>query len=283
MPKLNLIKCYGGLSYHANWIIENFPKDYINYHYVEPYSGGYSVGLRKQPSVIESYNDLNFDLYNIFWQLRKNPEHFIKTLHNYNYSEETFQQAQESKLNKKVELKWSGTDIEYSNSPFYYAIYSLIINRMSRSGLGKNYASSNRIRHGKSNGDEGSYLWWLHNTLPLIADRIKNVRMYNKPALDLIEIFNENNQLILIDPPWVSTTRVTTNAYGNYEMSLKDHKDLIDEITPLHKAKIILVGRSNPLYDENLASWHKITRFATNNAAQNKVKSKKEISLWLNY
>jgi len=44
-PNLPL-KCHGGKSYLADWIINLMPK---HLHYVEPYAGGLAVLLAKNP------------------------------------------------------------------------------------------------------------------------------------------------------------------------------------------------------------------------------------------
>ena len=57
----------GGKSLLANWILDQFPDHRI---YVEPYGGMANVLLKKKPSDVEVYNDLDRRLVNLFQFIR---------------------------------------------------------------------------------------------------------------------------------------------------------------------------------------------------------------------
>ena len=57
------LKYYGGKFRLADWILKYFPK---HIHYVEPFGGGASVLLQKEPATLETYNDRDGDVVNFF-------------------------------------------------------------------------------------------------------------------------------------------------------------------------------------------------------------------------
>ena len=61
-----MITYVGGKTYQAKHIIDHFPKDYRDMHYIEVFGGSGAVLLAKDRSYIETYNDINGDLVNLF-------------------------------------------------------------------------------------------------------------------------------------------------------------------------------------------------------------------------
>lgn len=70
-----VLKYYGSKFRLASWIIEHFPK---HRHYIEPFGGAANVLLVKQPSKLETYNDLDGDIVNFFRVLRDRPLELVQ-------------------------------------------------------------------------------------------------------------------------------------------------------------------------------------------------------------
>lgn len=258
-------KIHGGKRYLSSWIIENFPKE-VPPTYIEPFAGAASVLLNKNISSMEILNDIDPGVVSIFKTLRDEPEEFIKKLRHTTYSERVFQR--EFKKNQQ----------EY-NTQFECAINEFIVRRMSRGGLKKNFSWSDR----KRGGQPGEVNAWetIIKHLPEISERIKNVFIFNEPAIKVIKAFNNDDTLCYVDPPYVPETRVSKDAY-EFEMTTDDHIELGKTLKNF-KGKVILSGYPSTLYKRLYKEWRCVKKKVANHSSQQKTKNIKLECLWMNY
>ena len=123
---------------------------------------------------------------------------------------------------------------------------------------------------------------WLGgvDALPEIAERLLRVQIENRPAVEVIQLYDTDQTLFYCDPPYIHSTRGDSKAYS-HEMTDKDHEELADV---LNAAKG-LVAVSN--YDCELMAklfpksrWMKhIGPVKTNHST----KDKRTEVLWTNY
>ena len=76
-PKKIAFGWYGGKFSHLDWLLPLLPK---TTHYCEPYGGSAAVLLNRDPSPVETYNDIDGDLVNFFRVLRDNPDDLIRKI-----------------------------------------------------------------------------------------------------------------------------------------------------------------------------------------------------------
>lgn len=264
--KLCLTKYHGGSSYYIPWLLEQMPDRYWQRPYAETHGGAFNLGLNKEPSDIELYNDKDPSIYWIFRHLKETPEPMIKELQETQYNKEQFEHSLQMVLSANTYLK---------------AVHGLIIRRFSRGGLGKHYASSNRVRRGCANGDEGSYKYWAENILPKVAARIRDVKFYNEDAIEFIKKRDGYGVTLFVDPPFLPSTRVTKKVY-NFEMTYEEHELLLKVLVDC-LSNVMLLGYDNDLYNSVLTGWHKSTKDIANHSGQGKTKERRTICLWRNY
>lgn len=68
---------YGGKFSHLKWLLPLLPRCH---HYVEPYGGSAAVLLNRQPSPLETYNDLDAEVVNFFRVLREQKARLIEAI-----------------------------------------------------------------------------------------------------------------------------------------------------------------------------------------------------------
>lgn len=257
-------KIHGGKYFLAQWIIENFPENYQEMVYIEPYAGGLNTLFNKEKSKTEIINDLELGIIQIYRALRDEPKEFSRRLSLCKYSEETFIRA---------------TKKENITDYLEHAVNDYILRRMSRGGMKKTFAWSERQRGGKP-GEINAWETALKE-LPSLSKRLQEVFIFNKPAIKIIESFNSDNSFVYADPPYLHETRVSKNVYDS-EMSTEDHIELARLLNNF-KGKVILSGYQSPLYKRLYKDWNTKKKKIANHSSQQKIKEQKTEIIWMNY
>jgi len=235
--------------------------------YVEPYCGGANVLLNKEPSREECINDINLGIIQIFRALRDEPGEFIRRIKRLTYSQRTF-----DRLKREAE---EGEFADYIN----HAINEFSLRRMSRGGLKKHLAWSTRQRGGQP-GDVNAWKTIIEE-LPVISNRIESVYIMQKPALDVIKAFNNEEVLLYLDPPYLPETRTTPSVYES-EMNTDDHIKLSATLSAF-KGKVILSGYPSKLYNRLYENWTCKRKAIANHSSQQKSKKYKTECIWMNF
>ncbi len=262
------VKIHGGKYYLSSWIIEHFPVGYEEMTYLEPFSGAASVFLNKNKSMEEAINDVNLGIIQIMRVLRDEPKDFIGRIKKVKYTERTFKRALKCSNNKEYK--------DYMD----HATTEFMLRRMSRGGLKKAFAWSNRTRGGQP-GDVNAWETIIKQ-LPLISERLKGVYIFNKNAFDVIKAFNDPNTLIYCDPPYLDSTRTVPNVYEEDELDADQHIELAG-ILKQFKGNVIISGYPSPLYRRLFSEWRCKRKKIACHASQSKTKSTKTECIWLNF
>jgi DNA adenine methylase len=269
------IKIHGGKFYQSLFIIDQFPPNYEQMVYIEPFCGGSSVLLNKEPSKIEIINDIDEGIISIF-ECIKDPilyDSLVKILTKHiSYNEDVFDEAKNNQL-----IYWVQDPV------VNVAINNLVLYRMSRGGNRKNFSWSNRLRGGEP-GDVHAWKTFIKDELLKIHQRLQKVEIFNFNAIKFITFLEhtiQSDKLYYIDPPYLQETRSDKNAY-NYEMTENDHVELAKVLNSC-SGKIIISGYNSTLYDNLYKGWRKIEHQVINRSCQQKILSKRQEVLWLNY
>lgn len=239
----------------ADWIIEHMPR---HHSYLEPYFGSGAVLFRKPVSNIETVNDLDGDVVNLFLIIRECPEKLSRLVAATPYSRSEY-------------------DNSYSQvkDPLESARRFLV-----RCCQGHGFRA-NGYKVGWKNdvqGRERAYALKSWYQLPVViekvSERLRMVQIESMPALDLIKRFKYPNVLIYADPPYVLSTR--SGKQYKHEMTDTDHLELL-EVIDQHPGPVLLSGYSCPLYDDRLKHWSRQTAKAFAEGGR-----EREEVLWIN-
>ena len=256
---------YGGKYSHLNWLLPLLPK---TQHYCEPFGGSAAVLLNREPSPVETYNDIDGELVNFFRVLRNQKEALIEVIGLTPFSREELEIA----CSKSAEPL---SDLERARRFFVRA-------RQVRTGLAQT-ASAGRWAHcllTSRAGMAGAVSRWLGSVedLPEIAQRLLRVQIEHTPALDVIKRYDSEETLFYCDPPYPHDSRGDSNAYA-YEMNDNEHRRLAQTLHNV-KGKVALSSYHCDLMHELYSDWHYIEAPAK---LCHSVKTERTEVLWVNY
>lgn len=68
---------YGGKYSHLDWLLPLLPS---TRHYCEPFGGSAAVLLNREPSLVETYNDIDGEVVNFFRVLREQKDELLEAI-----------------------------------------------------------------------------------------------------------------------------------------------------------------------------------------------------------
>ncbi len=256
---------YGGKFSHLDWLLPLLPE---TTHYCEPFGGSAAVLLNREPSPIETYNDIDGEVVNFFKVLRSEKDALIEAIGLTPFSREEFEQA--------INAPLAGlSDLERARRFYIRA-------RQVRTGLAQT-ASSGRWAHCRLTsraGMAGAVSRWLGavEALPEIAQRLLRVQIENDNAISVIRRYDSPETLFYCDPPYPHDSRGDTKAY-KYEMSNEAHYRLAETLRAV-QGKVALSSYHSPLMDELYGDWTSIEAPAR---TIHSIKQERIEVLWINY
>lgn len=263
---MRAIFCYPGSKWSiADWIIDHFPEGYERMVYLEPFVGSGAVFFNKAPGAVETINDLDSNIVNLFYVLREQPEELKRVLALTPYSREEYDRA-----------------FEPCEDPLEKARRYMV---KTTQAIGAKMAGTSKCgwrNHKQMKIGGTAYKWGgITATIDVAAARLRGdtthlVQIEHMDALRLIERYNNPDVLMYIDPPYVRSVRKSGALYA-HEMNLAGQKQLLSLITQ-SRAKIVISGYDSDLYNTALDGWRKASTMSHTTSA----KMATEV-IWMNY
>ena len=265
MSKFIAFGWYGGKFSHLDWLLPLLPK---TTHFCEPFGGSAAILLNREPSSVETYNDIDSEVVNFFRVLREQKETLIEAIGLTPFSREEFELA-------ITQPTQDISDLERARRFFVRA-------RQVRSGLAQTASSgrwANCLLTSRA-GMGGAVSRWLGSVegLSEIVQRLLRVQIENSPAIDVIKRYDSAETLFYCDPPYPHSSRGDSKAYA-YEMTDKQHQELAQVLHNV-EGKVALSGYRCDLLDELYSDWHYVEATPKN---CHSIKQLRTEVLWVNY
>lgn len=232
------IPYFGSKGTTADRIVALFPD---HAHYVEPFCGSLAVLLAKPPSAHETVNDLDGALVTFWRVLRDNPDDLARVC----------AMTPHSRTEQALSYEQAGLpDLELARRVWVQLTQGRNATRRA-SGTGWRYQISTAV--GKSVPD---YLATYVDRILPTAERLRHVTLECRPALDVIQKYGRDPDVLLYcDPPYVASTRTWGS---NYAVEMRDDEEhrLLSIALAECRATVVLSGYHSALYDRLYAGWH---------------------------
>lgn len=266
-PSRPLLRYHGGKWRLAPWIISHFPPHRV---YVEPFGGAGSVLLRKPRARGEVYNDIWQRVVDVFRVLRDPVQatELGRRLALTPFARAEFQAA-------SVEAFQTEDIVERARLTIVRAFLgfgSTSVDEAFPTGFRSNSMRSNTT----------PAVEWANypEQIEVFVERLRGVIIENRPAIEVMQGFDEPDTLHYVDPPYVHDTRKFGNRYDRkgyaHEMSDEDHAALAEALLGL-KGMVVLSGYPHPLYDEMFRDWRRVEAAAFADGARERTEV-----LWIN-
>lgn len=238
------LRYHGGKWRLAPWVIKHFPAHDV---YCEPYGGAASVLLRKPAAKVEVWNDLNEDVVNLFRVLRERPDELVRAIALTPYARAEWERCQEP-----------------CDDPVERARRLYVLSQQGLSGAGTRESGGWRWSRNMNGGLVAA--WNNIGHLWDIVERLKDIMLECRDAVEVIHRYDGPETLFYVDPPYVRSERssLRKSATYEYEMWDEDHRALASVLREV-EGMVVLSGYQCALYDELYGDWRKVGRMSRKN------------------
>jgi len=256
---MNAVLKYPGSKWRlADWIIRFFPPHHT---YLEPFFGSGAVLFNKRRSHIETVNDLDGNVVNLFKWIKNDPEKLAHEIYFTPYArqvyEDAFASVPEDSLGKAV-------------------------NFCIRLNMGHGFRTTGEKVGWKSDihGRERAYAArdWADcpERIMQAAERLRGVQIECMQAVQLMGRYNYQDVLIYLDPPYMPGTR-HGKQYRHEMIDRESHEELLAAALA-HRGPVLISGYGSDLYDSMLEGWHR-----EETSGQNMAAARTREVLWMNF
>jgi DNA adenine methylase len=215
--------------------------------WVEAFCGSAALTLSKRKAPIEVINDIDGEIINVFNQLRNNQDELCRLVSLTPYAKDELE-------NSRI-INNSDSEVERARKFLVQAM--MAINGVFGKEKGGFSYSQSYSRNGR---DARVNRWYnLPERLTEVVERLRDVRVENRDAIELLEMFLDRPAtLMYLDPPYLADR---TMGYTNEANDEEFHVRLL-KMANKARCMIFISGYENRLYEAELTKkrgWSKRT------------------------
>jgi DNA adenine methylase len=270
-----LLRYFGGKWQLRHWIIGHMPDHQF---YAEPFAGAASVLLAKPPAPGgEIINDLNGDTINLF-RVMQDKAQCAELLRRLDWTPYAKAELELSRLP-------SCEPVERARRMVIRSFMGIEVAgvRGTASGFRMGNVDLRRLDQDGSRTFRNTGRDWCNwkAALPAIRDRLADVMIYERDAMEFIELMSAPDALLYIDPPYHIDTRTRAHGGSRYavEFSPAQHDHLVTVLLNC-PAMVMLSGYPHDSYTPlEKAGWRRVDRdYRANMSARRRTEV-----LWMNF
>ena len=258
----------GGKYSCLPWLLPLLPQ---TKSFVDVFGGSATVILNKEPSQINTYNDINGIVVNFFQELRNNPEELIKLIELTPHSRYEYENA------------WITSEIQsiVSNAELARRFFVRTRQSFMATGAQKNkkgwLSATKETRVGMSEATSK----WLNSIemLQMVVERLKQIQVENRGYQYIFKHYDTPESLLYCDPPYDDELRSSGNDYA-HDFTEADHLELHSLAS--HAKGLVAVSGYNSEFMMDLYSNFQLTMGPERKNNYSKRKAAHEC-LWTNY
>lgn len=191
------------------WLLPKLPN---TRHFVDVFGGGGCVLLNRDPSPIETYNDINGKLVNFFRVLQREPYELLHRLRFTLHSKQEYDEAWFSEADDAI---------EQARKFFIRTQQSIFAagGQEKRKGWGADTKQSRCLISGRTNK-------WINGVdkLDLVIDRFRRVQIENRDFRFILSKYDTEDTLFYLDSPYDPSLR--SSSKYEFEFANQDFHDL---------------------------------------------------------
>jgi len=198
--------------------------------------------MAKKPAPIEILNDADFQIVNVFRQLREHATDLIRLVELTPYAREEFEEAY-----KRIA---AGNRLEQARR-FLVASMMTVNGAIGSNGKGVKHSGFSYSQSYARSGQEARVNRWnsLPDRLRKVVDRLKHARIEHRDARELFKMFLDRPaSLVYLDPPYLMER---DHGYKVDANKKEFHEELL-KLCSRARCMVLVSGYDNPLYDSFL-------------------------------